>query len=125
MRFYSDADPFITPDGTHLYFISNRPVLGKGKPDLDIWMVEKTNSGWTEPKILGAPINSPGNEWYPTIAANGTMYFRSDREGGKRRTDIYRSRLVDGKYLEPENLGDTDRCNLPVPPERFATVLNG
>ena len=34
------------------------------------------------------------------------MYFGSDRAGGKGRTDIYRSRLVNGKYAEPENLGD-------------------
>ncbi len=103
---YSDADPFITPDGSRFYFISNRPVPGKFKPDLDIWLMEKTGAGWGEPKNVGAPVNSPGNEWYPTVAANGTIYFGSDREGGKGRTDIYRCRLVGGKYTEAENLGD-------------------
>ena len=102
---YSDADPFITADGSRLYFISNRPVTGKKVPDLDIWMVEKTEKGWSEPQNLGVPISSPGNEWYPTIAANGTIYFGSDREGGKGRNDIYRSRLVNGKYEAAENLG--------------------
>lgn len=104
---YSDADPFITSDGSSFYFISNRPVAGKSKPDLDIWVMERTGAGWGEPKNLGAPINSSGSEWYPTVAANGTMYFGSDREGGKGRTDIYRSRLVGGKYTVAENLGDT------------------
>lgn len=103
---YSDADPFITADGSRLYFISNRPVAGKSTTDLDVWVIEKNATGWGEPKNAGAPINSPGNEWYPTLAANGTMYFGSDREGGKGRTDIYRSRLVNGKYTEAENLGD-------------------
>jgi len=103
---YSDADPFITSDGTRFYFISNRPVVGRSNPDLDIWMMEKTATGWSEPKNVGAPINSSGSEWYPTIAANGTIYFGSDREGGKGRTDIYRSRLVNGKYIAAENLGD-------------------
>lgn len=103
---YSDADPFITPDGAHLYFISNRTGAGKTGTDLDIWKVDKTSTGWSEPRNVGAPINSPGNEWYPTIATNGTIYFGSDRQGGKGRTDIYRSRLVNGKYAEPENLGD-------------------
>lgn len=102
---YADADPFITADGSRLYFISNRPVAGKTVPDLDIWMVEKTAKGWSEPQNLGEPISSPGNEWYPTIAANGTIYFGSDREGGKGRNDIYRSRLVNGKYQVAENLG--------------------
>ncbi|HKP35697.1 MAG TPA: hypothetical protein VJT71_02475 [Pyrinomonadaceae bacterium] len=103
---YSDADPFITADGSRFYFISTRPVEGKSKPDLDIWVMEKTSAGWSEPKNLGAPVNSAGSEWYPTVAANGTIYFGSDREGGKGRTDIYRCRLVDGKYAEAENLGD-------------------
>jgi Tol biopolymer transport system component len=103
---FSDADPFITPDGSRFYFISNRPVEGKSKPDLDIWLMEKTAAGWGEPKNVGAPVNSPGSEWYPTVAASGTIYFGSDREGGKGRTDLYRSRLVGGKYSEAENLGD-------------------
>ena len=80
---YSDADPFITSDGSRFYFISNRPVAGKSKPDLDIWVMEKTAAGWSEPKNVGAPINSSGSEWYPTVAVNGTIYFGSDREGGK------------------------------------------
>ena len=128
---YSDADPFITADGSRLYFISNRPVPGKSKPDLDIWLVEKAGNGWSEPKNLGAPVNSSGNEWYPTIAKNGTIYFGSDREGGKGRTDIYRCRLVDGKYAEAENLGDT--INTPfnefealiAPDESFLILMGG
>ena len=103
---YRDADPFITPDGLKLYFISDRPVAGKTQRDLDIWVMEKRGSGWGEPKNLGALINSPGDEWYPTVTLDGTLYFGSDREGGKGRTDLYRSRLVNGKYATPENLGE-------------------
>ncbi len=103
---YSDADPFITVDGSKLFFISTRPTPGKENPDLDIWYVEKTKSGWGAPVSVGAPVNSTGSEWYPTVAANGTLYFGSDRAGGKGRTDLYRSKLVNGKYSEPENLGD-------------------
>lgn len=107
---YSDADPFITPDGKRFYFISSRPldsVAGaRAKDDLDIWVMEKTARGWSEPKNLGAPVNSKGNEWYPTIAANGTIYFGSDREGGKGRTDLYRARLANGSYSAAENLGE-------------------
>jgi Tol biopolymer transport system component len=107
---YRDADPFITSDGKKFYFISDRPKdAANTKPEersLDIWFMEKVGNGWGPPQNAGAPINSPGSEWYPTIAQDGTMYFGSDRAGGKGRTDIYRSRLVDGKYTEPENLGD-------------------
>jgi Tol biopolymer transport system component len=104
---YSDADPFVTADGSKLYFISTRPVdANKPKEDLDVWVVERKGNGWGEPRNLGAPVNSPGAEWFPTIAADGTLYFGSDREGGKGRTDLWRARLVDGRYAQPENLGD-------------------
>ncbi len=104
---YSDADPFITPDGKRLFFISYRPVAEKKTQDLDIWFVEQmANGNWSEPKNIGAPINSDGAEWYPTMTKDGTMYFGSDRAGGKGRTDIYRSRFVNGKYADAENLGD-------------------
>lgn len=103
---YSDADPFVTADGSKLYFISTRPVDSKPKEDLDIWVVDRNGDGWGEPRNLGAPVNSPGAEWFPTLAADGTLYFGSDREGGRGGTDLWRARLVDGKYAQPENLGD-------------------
>ncbi len=106
---YSDADPFITADGSKLFFISNRPLKPGDKPkeDMDIWMMTKEGSGWSSPVNLGAPVNTNGSEWYPTVAADGTLYFGSDRDGGHGRTDLYRSRFVDGKYSEAENLGST------------------
>ncbi len=108
---YSDADEFITRDGQQMFFISRRPVSGDISPNasgkLDIWVMDKTVSGdWGEPRNLGRPVNSDANEYYPTVAANGTLYFGSRRKGGKGGADIYRSRLVNGKYQEPENLGD-------------------
>ncbi len=102
---YSDADPFITADGGKCFFISNRPTDSQPKSDTDIWMMEKTPSGWSEPKNLGQPVNSPGSEWFPTVSSDQTLYFGSDRPGGLGATDLYRCRLVDGKYAEPENLG--------------------
>lgn len=128
---YSDADPFITADGSRLYFISNRPAPERTTPNLDIWIMDKTADAWGEPKNLGAPINSPGSEWYPTLSSNGTIYFGSDREGGKGRTDIYRSRLVNGKYLEAENLGAAINTQfnefepLIAPDESFLVFMGG
>lgn len=107
---YRDADPFITADGSKLYFISDRPTPGgqsAPRGDLDIWFVERAGDGWGEPKNLGAPVNSEANEWYPTVAADGTVYFGSGRPGGRGRHDIYRARVVNGAYAVPENLGDS------------------
>src|ERR1044072_3457040 len=53
---YSDADPFITVDGKKLYIISNRPVAGKTIRDLDIWVMDKTETGWSEPRNLGQSV---------------------------------------------------------------------
>lgn len=103
---YRDADPFITADGQKFYFISDRPVDGKPKDDLDIWVMNREGDHWSAPQHLDAPVNSSGNEWFPTVASDGTLYFGSDREGGLGRTDIYRCRIVDGKYAPAENLGD-------------------
>ncbi len=102
---FKDQDPAISPDGSRLFFASSRPAEGKQKRDMDIWVVDKTASGWSEPKNLGAPINTTGLELHPCVALDGTLFFSAVRAGGLGRTDIYRSRLVDGKYSEPENLG--------------------
>jgi hypothetical protein len=128
---YSDADPFVTADGSRLYFISNRPVPGKAKPDMDVWFVEKTAGGWGEPKNLGPPVNSEGNEWYPTLTSDGTIYFGSDRAGGKGRTDLYRARLDGGAYAGAENLGENINTQfnefepLVSPDERFLIFMGG
>lgn len=102
---YRDADPFITSDESKLFFISDRPVPGKAHRDLDIWVMDRMGNTWGTPRNLGAPVNSDAAEWYPTVAADGTLYFGSGRPGGKGKTDLWRTRLVNGHYAEPENLG--------------------
>lgn len=117
---YRDADPFITADGKYLYFISDRPVDGTPKTDLDIWVMEKQGANWGAPKHLDAPVNSPGDEWFPTIAADGTIYFGSDREGGLGRTDLYRCRRNGGAYAPAENLGP----NINSKADEFEPLIN-
>jgi hypothetical protein len=104
---YSDFDPFISPDGSKLFFSSSRPVDSRPKRDFDIWVVERSGDAWSGPRHLDAPVNTPAQEFYPTVAANGTLYFSSNRDGGRGALDIYRSRLIDGRYAEPESLGDS------------------
>jgi hypothetical protein len=103
---YTDYDPFIAPDGKRLFFISNRPVAGTPRPpgDFDIWYADRTGSGWGEPVHLDGPVNSDRPEYYPSVTRDGTLYFSTVREGSNG-FDIFRSRLVDGKYQAPENLG--------------------
>src|SRR5690606_18809660 len=102
---YPDGDLVFTPDGTRAYFVSLRPVNGEARTDSEIWTVERTPDGWGEPEHV-AELSSPTDEWYPTLTADGrTMYFSSGRPGGLGGNDIWRSRLVDGVWQPPENLG--------------------
>ena len=111
---YSDTDPCLSPDGSKLFFASRRPLEGTTqKMDADIWLVERSGDGWSEPRRLDAPVNTDSQETSPSVASDGTLYFSSNRAGGRGGADIYRSRLVGGRYTEPENLGDA--INAPTP----------
>lgn len=103
---YSGVDPFITADGKRIYFCSNRPRSGKGKPEdnFDIWYVDRYKSGWTAPVNIGPPINSDKDEFYPSLTKDGTMYFQSRRKGGFGESDIYFSKLINGKYSDVQIL---------------------
>ena len=108
---YPDIDPFISPDGRLLLFSSIRPVAGEARKDLDLWVAVRTVNGWSEPRHLGAAVNSPRDELYPSVDASGMLYFGSDREGGVGGWDIYRSTVTgrdpDGipQYASAENVG--------------------
>lgn len=101
----SDADPFITANGQQLYFISRRASAGGQAGDLDIWVMDRAGSGWSAPRNVAA-VNSPGDEWYPTLGSDGYLYFGSDRTGGRGLTDLYRAKVEGGSFGPVESLGD-------------------
>ena len=102
----NDCDPIFSFDGSRLYFISTRPKKDKiGSKDWDIWFVERSDTGWSEPINIGPPVNSDLDEYYVSLTKDGTIYFASNRAGGLGSFDIYRSRLVDRHCAKPENLG--------------------
>ncbi|WP_299884032.1 ankyrin repeat domain-containing protein [uncultured Lacinutrix sp.] len=110
---YSYNDPFLSPNENRLYFISNRAIdgLGEEKEDIDIWYVERTENGWSEPINAGTKINSSGNEYYISFTNKGTMYFSSNKNASKERKgfdqDIYYSEFIDGKFQKAISLGDS------------------
>jgi hypothetical protein len=106
---YGGVDPCVSSDGNTVFFCSNRPRPGstdEEEEDYDIWSVTRTDAGWTEPVNLGFPVNTETHEFYPSLTREGTLYFQSRREGGFGGADIYRARLVDGKYEIVEHLPD-------------------
>lgn len=104
----SDVDVAISIDGTKIFFGTRRPRPGEveGRRDgFDIWNVNRTETGWGKEEFLGPVVNSGKSQVYPTVTRDGTLYFQAVREEGYGKADIYRSRLVDGVYKMPENLG--------------------
>lgn len=102
---YSEADPAFAPDGT-LYFISDRPADASDTlRDFDIWSVKPLPGGsWSAPENL-KDINTDSSEYYISFSRSGNLYFASSRKGGLGEEDIYVSKLVNGKYTDPVNLG--------------------
>ncbi len=107
---YRDFDPVLSPDGKKMVFTSNRPVAGKLRDDYDIWMVTKTaQNKWSTPVRLDTVINSSYDEHFASIAANGNIYFSSNRPGalgGPGDADFYCSKFVNGHYTTAVHLTD-------------------
>jgi hypothetical protein len=101
-----EADPYFTPDGRHLYFISTRTSDGVTRRGLDVWRVDRDERGaWGTPVRLPEPVNSAGQEWFPRPSRDGWLYFGSDRPGGVGRTDIWRAREDSAGSWTVQNLG--------------------
>ena len=82
----SYAHPAVSPDGEWLYFTSDMPG---GMGGLDIWRVRLTTSGLGGVENLGAPVNTEGDEMFPTFRPNGDLYFSSDGHPGMGGLDIF------------------------------------
>ena len=99
---HSDGDPFATPDGQWLYFVSDRPTNDDDESlDTNIWRYSLV-----ERNILEyISINSSSREYSPVVTASGVLYFASDREGGPGQGDLYRAAPNGSGYLPPQPLG--------------------
>lgn len=92
----SFAHPAVSPDGHWLYFTSDMPG---GMGGLDIWRVRIVPNGYGGVENLGAPINTSGNECFPTFRPNGDLYFSSDGHQGLGGLDIFIATVgTNGKY---------------------------
>ncbi|HBL77940.1 MAG: hypothetical protein A2W90_01460 [Bacteroidetes bacterium GWF2_42_66] len=95
-------EPFISPDGKHFFYATDEASISKtGDFRSDIWMMERTENGWGKPGKLPETINSEYSEYFPTVAANGNMYFtREDLDGNF----IYQSEYENGEYLPAQRM---------------------
>jgi len=101
---YNFAHPTISPDGFVLYFASD---MEGGKGGMDIYMSRKDSSGsWGTPVNLGDKINTAGNEVFPFISSNGTLYFSSNGLDGLGGLDIYETKLSMDMPTRVYNMGE-------------------
>ena len=100
-----DSQPAVTPDGSTLYFVSNRPG---GLGGYDIWKTMLNAEGeWSKPVNLGPEINTAFDEMTPFVHPDGrTLYFSSNGWPGLGNMDIYYSRAQEnGSWGKPVNIG--------------------
>ncbi len=103
---YRDGDPFASPDGLQLFFWSSRPLDGRQRKGLAIWVADRKGTGWSAPRDVGESVNGPeGGVGFPAVTSSGTLYFMADRPDSIGGLDIYRANRLGDQYAKPENLG--------------------
>ena len=100
---YSYAHPAFSSDDQTLIFASNMPG---GQGGTDLWMVKRVGLEWGTPENLGPKINTPGEEKFPYLSNDGTLFFASDGHPGLGGLDIFKSTFDNNSYSTPENLGN-------------------
>ncbi len=99
---YSIGHPSISADGQILYFTSDMPGGYGGK---DIYMSKQEGGSWGPPVNLGPDINTSGDEMFPTIRKDGTLFFSSNGLPGYGGLDIYSAKMVSSKWILQRNEG--------------------
>ncbi|MFA5045743.1 MAG: OmpA family protein [Paludibacter sp.] len=107
MKIFADstisvAHPVLAPDGQTLYFVSDAP---KGLGGKDIWKAELDSGEAKFVEDLGPEINTAGDEMFPTMRADGTLYFSSTGRPGFGGLDIFKATPTKAGGWIVENMG--------------------
>jgi ribosomal protein L24E len=104
----TDSYPFVTPDGERVFFCSSRASATsgtRGDHHRDFWFVERSGVSWSEPRKVDFGADLQGIVAFPSVAANGNLYFNGILDTPS--SDIYVSRFENGRHRTPKNLGPT------------------
>ena len=100
---YSVKNPSVSADGKTLYFASDMPG---GYGNFDIYKAPINDDGTLgEPKNLGQKVNTEGQEMFPYISSNNTLYFSSNGHLGLGGMDVFHTKEIDGKMAPIRNVG--------------------
>ena len=131
---YKDLEPFLSPNGLRLYFVSNRPLDDTTTTikDYDIWYVERESIStiWSAPINIGSSVNTAYDEFYPSVANNNNLYFTRDSPDTKGKDDIFFSEWQDGNYKLPQSISDSINTasyefNSYVSPDETFIIFSG
>ena len=96
----------LSPDLRYLFFSGCH--LNDGFGSCDLYYSKKSGDGWQKPVNLGNFVNSNSWESQPCFSSDGkTLYFASNRTGGKGSSDIWKTEIINDKWSKPVNLGDS------------------
>lgn len=97
-----EYEPKFSPDGTTMIIVRRKPGH-----NADLFTSRWSPSGWSDPAPLDA-VNTDADELGPELSSDArSLYFYSDRSGGKGGYDLWVSHHVDGEWSTPQNLGDS------------------
>ncbi|MCZ2355197.1 MAG: OmpA family protein [Bacteroidia bacterium] len=98
---YFVGHPAVSKDGNEILFVSDMPG---GSGNMDLWMCRKEGNSWGKPVNLGKEVNTPGNEVFPSIHTDGTLYFSSDYHPGMGGLDVFSATKNGATYGSVQNL---------------------
>ncbi|MBW2938862.1 OmpA family protein [Aureisphaera sp. CAU 1614] len=115
---YSTAHPALSPDEKRLYFSSEMPgSIGMS----DLWFVDILGEdSYSQPKNLGASVNTEARETFPFISESNVLYFASDGRGGLGGYDLFKANLTEDGADEVVNLGEPANSNK----DDFGFIIN-
>lgn len=99
---HSVGHPSLGPDGNTMYFVSD---MNGSLGGTDIFMVTRTDTGWSSPVSLGEKINTTGNEMFPWMSPKGVLYFASNGHEGLGGLDVYQVTSLGTEFEKVENMG--------------------
>ncbi|MEX0813374.1 MAG: OmpA family protein [Chitinophagales bacterium] len=110
------GQPYLDPQERFLIFSSDVEGGYGGK---DLYIMKKTGFGWNEAENLGSEINTAGDEMFPFVAKDGTLYFASDGHIGMGGLDIFKAKQERNVWKAPENM----RTPINSGADDFALIL--
>lgn len=102
----SVGHPCVVGRGNYLIFVSD---MAGGKGGMDLWYTtyNRREDKWAAPINMGPELNTPGNEFFPTLGLDGSLYYASNGLPGMGGLDIFRAEKVkdSNKWVNPTNIG--------------------